>query len=55
MKQTGLTRKVDDLGRIVIPKEVRRALSIEEGESLEIYVGDDHVSFKKQKQADKGE
>ena len=36
MKSTGVVRRVDDLGRIVIPKEIRRTLRIRDGESLEI-------------------
>lgn len=38
MKATGIIRKIDDLGRIVIPKEMRKTLRIREGDSLEIYV-----------------
>lgn len=38
MKATGMIRKIDDLGRIVIPKEIRKTLKIREGDSLEIYV-----------------
>lgn len=37
MKATGIIRRVDDLGRVVIPKEIRRNLGIREGEALEIY------------------
>lgn len=37
MKATGIIRRVDDLGRVVIPKEIRRTLGIREGEPLEIY------------------
>ena len=37
MKATGIVRRIDDLGRIVIPKEIRRTLRIREGNSLEIY------------------
>ena len=39
MKATGVVRRIDDLGRIVIPKEIRKNLRIREGESLEIYSG----------------
>lgn len=38
MKATGIVRRVDDLGRIVIPKEIRRTLRIREGEPLEIFL-----------------
>ena len=38
MKATGVVRRIDDLGRIVVPKEVRRTMRIKEGESLEIFV-----------------
>lgn len=38
MKATGVIRRIDDLGRIVIPKEIRKNLKIREGDSLEIYV-----------------
>lgn len=37
MKATGIVKRIDDLGRIVIPKEVRRALHIKEGDALEIF------------------
>lgn len=39
MKSSGVIRRIDDLGRIVIPKEIRKSLRIREGESLEIYSG----------------
>ena len=42
MKATGIVRRVDDLGRIVIPKEIRRSLKIREGDPLEIFLGDDN-------------
>lgn len=47
MKATGFVRRVDDLGRVVIPKEVRKDLRIREGSSLEIFIDDDTVCFKK--------
>lgn len=47
MKATGIVRRVDDLGRVVIPKELRRNLKIREGDPLEIYVNDDMICFKK--------
>jgi len=47
MKSTGIVRKVDELGRIVIPIELRRTLDIEEKDSLEIYVSDDTIMLKK--------
>lgn len=47
MKSTGIVRKVDELGRIVIPIELRRTLDIEEKDSLEIYVNEDTIILKK--------
>lgn len=47
MKSTGVVRKIDDLGRIVIPKEIRRNLRIRDGESLEFYVDDNSIILKK--------
>ena len=38
MRATGIVRRIDSLGRIVIPKEIRRTMQIREGDSLEIYV-----------------
>jgi stage V sporulation protein T len=38
MKATGIVRRIDDLGRIVIPKEIRRTIRVKEGDPLEIYV-----------------
>lgn len=47
MKATGIVRRIDDLGRIVIPREVRRSLRIKDGDLLEIFVDDGSVTFKK--------
>ena len=48
MKATGIVRRIDDLGRVVIPKEIRRVLRIREGEPTEIYTDHDgEVIFKK--------
>lgn len=48
MKATGIIRRMDDLGRVVIPKEIRRTVGIREGESLEIFLdGRDTVCFRK--------
>ena len=47
MKATGVVRRIDDLGRIVIPKEIRRSLKINEGDSLEIFVDTNEVILKK--------
>jgi transcriptional pleiotropic regulator of transition state genes len=47
MKSTGIVRKVDELGRVVIPIELRRTLSIEEKDSLEIYVDGDKIILRK--------
>ncbi|MBO8138230.1 MAG: AbrB/MazE/SpoVT family DNA-binding domain-containing protein [Desulfotomaculum sp.] len=47
MKSTGIVRKVDELGRVVIPIELRRTLGIEEKDALEIYVDDEKIILKK--------
>ena len=48
MKATGIVRRIDDLGRVVIPKEIRRTMRIREGDPLEIYTDNDgEVIFKK--------
>lgn len=47
MKATGVVRRIDDLGRIVIPKEIRRNLRIRDGESLEIFVDGNDIVLKK--------
>lgn len=43
MKSTGIVRKVDELGRVVIPKELRRTYNIKELDPLEIYVDEDKI------------
>ncbi|HHX95271.1 MAG TPA: AbrB/MazE/SpoVT family DNA-binding domain-containing protein [Clostridia bacterium] len=47
MKSTGIVRKVDELGRVVIPIELRRTLGIEEKDALEIYVDRESIILKK--------
>lgn len=47
MKSTGIVRKVDELGRVVIPIELRRTLGIDIKDPLEIYVEGEHIIFKK--------
>ncbi len=48
MKATGIVRRIDDLGRVVIPKEIRRTMRIRDGDPLEIYTEKDgEVIFKK--------
>ena len=48
MKATGIIRRVDDLGRVVIPKDIRRTVGIREGEPLEIFIeGEGTVCFRK--------
>ncbi len=47
MKSTGIVRKVDELGRIVLPIELRRTLDIAEREALEIYVDGNSIVLKK--------
>ena len=47
MKSTGIVRKVDELGRIVLPIELRRTLNIEEKDALEIYVDENTIMLKK--------
>ena len=51
MKATGIVRRIDDLGRVVIPKEIRRTMRIREGDPLEIYTDrEGGVIFKKYSQ-----
>ena len=47
LKETGIVRKVDELGRIVLPIELRRTLDIAEKDALEIYVDGDTIMLKK--------
>lgn len=48
IKATGVVRRIDDLGRIVLPKELRRTMRIKEGDSLEIFIDDqDKIVLKK--------
>lgn len=48
MKATGIVRRIDDLGRVVVPKEIRRQMRIREGDPLEIYTSSDgSVTFKR--------
>ena len=45
MRATGIVRRLDDLGRIVIPKEIRRSLNVSENDAMEIWVTDDHTGI----------
>ncbi|MGO0175202.1 AbrB/MazE/SpoVT family DNA-binding domain-containing protein [Bacillus sp. (in: firmicutes)] len=47
MKSTGIVRKVDELGRIVLPKELRRILKINERDPMEIFVEDEKIVLRK--------
>lgn len=47
MKKTGVTRKLDELGRIVIPKEIRNNFKIEEGDQIEFYLNNNEIIIKK--------
>ena len=47
MKATGIVRRIDELGRVVIPKEIRKTLRIKEGDPLEIYTDREELLFKK--------
>jgi len=47
LKSTGVVRRIDDLGRIVIPKEIRKNMKIKDGESVEIYLDSDNIILKK--------
>lgn len=47
MKGTGIIRRIDELGRIVVPKEIRRTLGLREGDPMEIYLHNDGILFKR--------
>ena len=47
MKLAGIVRRIDELGRIVIPKEIRKTLHIKNGENLKIFINDDQIILKK--------
>lgn len=51
MKSTGIVRNVDELGRIVIPKEMRKKMDIASSDPIEIYVEDDKIILQKYKNA----
>ena len=51
MKATGIVRRIDELGRIVIPKEIRRSLHIHEGDPIEIFTDEDGVVLKRYSRA----
>jgi transcriptional pleiotropic regulator of transition state genes len=47
MKATGIVRRIDDLGRVVIPKELRRTMGLAEGDPLEIFVDGENIVFRR--------
>ena len=47
MKATGIVRRIDDLGRVVIPKEIRRSMKLREGDPLEFFVEDESIILEK--------
>lgn len=47
MKATGIVRRIDDLGRVIIPKEVRRSINLHEGDPLEIFLDDGGLVLRK--------
>ena len=52
MKSTGIVRKLDELGRITLPKELRRTLSIDERDPMEIYIEEDRIILRKYEPTD---
>ena len=53
MKATGIVRRIDDLGRVVIPKEIRKNLRIKDGENIEIFIDGENIILKKYSVLDK--
>ena len=47
MKATGIVRRLDDLGRVVVPKELRHTLKLKEGDAVELYTSEDTICIKK--------
>ena len=47
MKATGIVRRIDDLGRIVIPKEIRRSIRLREGDAMELFLDGNNIVFSK--------
>ena len=47
MKATGIVRRIDDLGRIVIPKEIRRSMRLREGDAMEIFLEDNRICLER--------
>lgn len=47
MKSTGVVRKLDPLGRVVLPKEIRRIMDIKQGDPIEVFVDDDKIILSK--------
>ncbi len=48
MRSTGIVRRIDDLGRIVIPKEIRKVFKIREGDAISIHVNEDSIILRKE-------
>ena len=47
MKATGVVRRLDELGRLVIPKEIRKRFQMKEGDSIEFYIVDNQIMIQK--------
>ena len=47
MKATGIVRRLDDLGRLVIPKEIRKQYRLKEGDSIEFFIDNDRIVIQK--------